>query len=625
MNRFADMGIGVPSGGVVDDLIKQYTVQAGSSLSVGNFVEFVNGQVKKTVATAVSGNAAPQTIGQAANTGSTRPAVLPYGKNRAIVAYSNSTDTTGGLKVGIINITGATISPDTPIRIDVRCNVHDMIFISPTRLAIFISTHTSPFGVAVTAGTHVVIVDISGTTLTYVTIHTLDASYNASGGSAIALGNNDFMFMYECNNGTTFYIKNVAGKINADNTLTKGAILSGNSSSSTVTSGKLLKCTNGKIVHTVYSANGSSGRIAELTYDPTTYTITKPQDIAIGVGTGINHVIELPNNKVMVVGIVGQLKCMMVDITPATYALGTVYTIDSVSKGYPQGNIIIPDPTKPYEVYAIKNSTVSPHPHYLYKLVGADNMTITAAINAQEMINYQALTTTTPSMIMVDTTLMLYAHGSTVEAGKVIGYFITFATTTPSTSITDPQNPQGIAINAAASGQNASIALQNTIVKGLSGLIPGTKYYCSTTGALTTAANDGNVINPFVGIAISSTELVAYNLTTYPGINLGSYATIQRNHTISGSATVGYLVKLNTDGTISNYNGAGVPYGMHISSGVVVLKGKAKALTGLITGEKYYVTPTGALTTTKESGLFFIGYAISDTELFIPDYILKNV
>lgn len=67
----------------------------------------------------------------------------------------------------------------------------------------------------------------------------------------------------------------------------------------------------------------------------------------------------------------------------------------------------------------------------------------------------------------------------------------------------------------------------------------------------------------------------------------------------------------------------GIPFGIAVTPNKVIAQGEVKGFTGLIPGQKYYADDQGNIGTT---GTCYVGYAISDTVLYIPQEIyLKGV
>lgn len=215
--------------------------------------------------------------------------------------------------------------------------------------------------------------------------------------------------------------------------------------------------------------------------------------------------------------------------------------------------------------------------------------------------------------------LSFYFTGSNkrYEANSIV--ISTFGET-PLLASTIPHKPEGIVKT--ISDNIANVALENTILSGLSNLIPSYDYYSDENGNLTTEIADGAYPYIFVGKAISQTELLVYKLQKLTDINLRTRNNMRRQY--QGTVSDNTVVKINTDGTISDYDGTGVPIGFHSTDGIVTLKGTVKGLSGLIFGNKYYFDSNGKLTDSDLGFYSLVGYALSDSELVIPEYIIKK-
>lgn len=97
---------------------------------------------------------------------------------------------------------------------------------------------------------------------------------------------------------------------------------------------------------------------------------------------------------------------------------------------------------------------------------------------------------------------------------------------------------------------------------------------------------------------------------------------IKRTYSVTTIATTGQVVQLQTTGKINNLPlSSGKALGIaQNTTGTVLLKGISKVHAGLIPGASYYFDSNGVIST--NIGIF-IGYAVSTTELLVPDYIIN--
>jgi hypothetical protein len=98
---------------------------------------------------------------------------------------------------------------------------------------------------------------------------------------------------------------------------------------------------------------------------------------------------------------------------------------------------------------------------------------------------------------------------------------------------------------------------------------------------------------------------------------------IKRKYSVSSILTTGQVCQLLTSGLVNNLPiSSGKALGIvQVSTGMVLLKGISKVHTGLVPGTKYYYDTNGVISTTNTGT--FIGYALSTTEIYIPNYIIS--
>ncbi|MGO4540386.1 hypothetical protein AB4Z33_16790 [Paenibacillus sp. 2TAB19] len=184
--------------------------------------------------------------------------------------------------------------------------------------------------------------------------------------------------------------------------------------------------------------------------------------------------------------------------------------------------------------------------------------------------------------------------------------------------VTDVQDPQGIVT--AYSGGVVSVQFNNGIVSSWpTGLSAGTLIYCDEYGYPVSTVKEKPI-----GIVISSTEVFMFGLNSMNGVSTPTLGQVTRTHAVSGTATVGRVVKLNSNGTISNYDGTGVIYGIYQGSGVVLLSGVSKVHSGLRVSDKYYFDSAGIITNAVMSEKAFIGSPRSNTELLTNGFLLSK-
>jgi hypothetical protein len=97
---------------------------------------------------------------------------------------------------------------------------------------------------------------------------------------------------------------------------------------------------------------------------------------------------------------------------------------------------------------------------------------------------------------------------------------------------------------------------------------------------------------------------------------------VKRSYSVETTLTSGQVCQLLADGKVNNLPvTTGKTLGISQNSdGAVMLKGVSKCHSGLTIGAFYYYNTNGVIST--DSNGTFIGIAISDTNLYMPDYII---
>jgi hypothetical protein len=173
------------------------------------------------------------------------------------------------------------------------------------------------------------------------------------------------------------------------------------------------------------------------------------------------------------------------------------------------------------------------------------------------------------------------------------------------------KTPNGISIKSGTAGQIIEFQ-RNGIVKGFSNLSIGKEYRYGDSGII------GLTGVYLLGVAISSMEILL-SKTFLPVSYSNQLGKVAKIYSVLGTCTIGQVVQLNQDGTISNLPQSGTIIGVYQGDGKVILKGISNIHSGLTPNASYYFDVNGVISTTNAGT--FLGIAISSTELLIPGYL----
>ncbi|TQK41980.1 hypothetical protein FB479_11681 [Brevibacillus sp. AG162] len=169
---------------------------------------------------------------------------------------------------------------------------------------------------------------------------------------------------------------------------------------------------------------------------------------------------------------------------------------------------------------------------------------------------------------------------------------------------------KGIALNGGTAGQTIKVGMRG-VSKARGSLAAGNHQYVDDNGNIT-ATN----VNHKVGLAVASNQMIiqfpfwesrvagdATDVIVSPG----------------GTLTQGRVVKILPNGSVVDLTvaGAGINFGVAQPGGKVLARGVSKGHTGLRPGENYYYNTSNGIISQDQSGVF-VGIAISPTELLIP-------
>ncbi len=173
------------------------------------------------------------------------------------------------------------------------------------------------------------------------------------------------------------------------------------------------------------------------------------------------------------------------------------------------------------------------------------------------------------------------------------------------------KTPNGVSIKSGTAGQIIEFQ-RNGMVKGFNNLSIGKEYRYGDSGII------GLTGFYLLGVAISSMEILL-SKSFLPVSYSNQLGKIAKIYSLSGTCTVGQVVQLNLDGTISNLPHSGTIIGVYQGDGKVILKGISNIHSGLTPNTNYYYDANGVISTTNTGT--FLGIAISSTELLIPGYL----
>ncbi|MDC0761706.1 hypothetical protein POF51_13450 [Brevibacillus sp. AG] len=169
---------------------------------------------------------------------------------------------------------------------------------------------------------------------------------------------------------------------------------------------------------------------------------------------------------------------------------------------------------------------------------------------------------------------------------------------------------KGIALNSGTAGQTIKVGIRG-LSKAMGSLSAGNHQYVDDNGNVT-ATN----VNHKVGLAVASNQLII-QFPFWDSKAAGESTDVVVSP--GGSITQGRVVKILPNGSVVDLTvaGAGINFGVAQPGGKVLARGVSRGHSGLRPGENYYYNTSNGIISQDQSGVF-VGIAISPTELLIP-------
>ena len=295
MNRFPQGG-----GAKINGLIKNYLVQVGQTISAGDFVNFVTGDITTGTSAVFKSSALGyyKTISAAA-----------LSDTKALVVYSADSVLPEAV---ILTISGATITVGTPVILDHASNYFSIAILSSSKALVSYDNYAA-------------ILTISGTTITKGNSVTAGGSYN----SLVTLSDSKALLTYSDNNGAAVILSV------SSTTITVGAIM--HYTSGTIAQSISATALSDTKVLVTYVADSKSNAVV-LTISGTTITAGTPVLFWSSYYTYISMV-TLSDTKALIIYENGSASgsygtAVVLTISGTTITIGTAIVFRSAKIGY---------------------------------------------------------------------------------------------------------------------------------------------------------------------------------------------------------------------------------------------------------------------------------------------------
>lgn len=647
MNLEVIHGFGGGGSNATDDISRVFEIEAGQTLASGDVVEFVGNKVKKTTKVINPSGGSAQNLYTIPSVNSLWY-VYKYADDKGIIFNHNDGTSAYPIVMRTFELVGTVINIKQTLVPNLSGHICDSKMIDNNTLAVIISGGytTTPY-LNNTYGIWMAIFRLENDQLTFLKVTKLPQylsgsyQYPSPGGTNynfLPIGPRKVLILGYCavgdnDTGTQYRGVTMVCIIDSNNVAVCGTLLY-LSVSYIHSSVSMLEMSNGKIYGFLGGNSTGARRFVQLQVnadDTVTAiqndytTINQPNFMVYGV-----KLLEIDSQTLVLcstnfnVSTKPAIQVIRLDTNGVISSLGTMLQFGIlyspvITGGFTQPDVI--DKSKILLLFPYGNNI-----HSFIFNVNMSNFTITAQADVVfgavgDIVFTRSGAPNSYPIFNIDSNLsIMFSGNGTAPNITFEAYTISTHNAVQTLATTLPHKPE--AVVKSVIGQNARISVNNSIISGLSGLVPKTDYYCDEFGNLTSSTSNGNYPYLFVGKAISESEMLLFDLQKLSEFSLRSQNVIKRQY--PGTVTSNRVVKLNSDGTVSDYDGTGAAIGLHTSNNIVTLKGLIKGLSGLVFGSKYWFGANGALTTTDLGAKVFAGYAISETELIIPDYIFKK-
>lgn len=642
-------------GGAVDDnMLRMFDTLNGEVLAPGDVVEFVNNQVTKTKIGITEGTNAFKYIskGNIMSKFDFGFEYLQLTENKMLITSMRGSNNIMSTFMHVIESVGAELILKTTIDLNVYGVVDDMkVFKEDSSfiyIAMMVKSGRSGFLNNDVSAPHIVIIKYEKRTdlVTMVAVHNIKVfgqPGTSSGETVKFVVINSNKLLVVCNSGITeisgdyvdvTYWTRVGVVTLTDNgmNISIGTLLSYNHMSSGMHNRlSIIKTYNGRYV--LYFTGGYSTyakRVQELIVnEDNTVTSIKMSEPA-GQNNYQMHnttkLLDIGDNRVAVVAESssnGPNGIVIMDLSGPTIIKSPLYTFGKTGDTFSYGVITQPDILDKNKIVFIGKRNNSAHIDiYTIQCNGLTAVVTNAYpqfLRYASSYNYSHKTITSTDAIIIGRNLVSYIDVD--KDGDAMYIPMSFVKTIPETNATKDTRPQAV-VTYYKDGA-ARVAFNKSIITTLSGLIPSRKYYVDKDGNLTVNANNEKIKHNYIGTAISDKSLYLEGVEILYDYKTGNYSKLQKIYPYMEPIEPNKVVKLNTDGTISLYNGSGLAIGVHINNGIVQHKGILK-YPNVIVGEKYYFDATGTVSKVNYANNYFIGYGVSATEIFIPDLLIRH-
>lgn len=591
-----------------------YPIASGSTLNPNDLVEFTtDGKAKKTVATFISGSPQGTNLGTMLNSAN-YSRVYRISDDRGILAYAQSSSVFNVLYFEII---GANVYTSTPIAITTTTTAQypAIEFINQTQFVVVYRDGGTSQGIKGS------LFNYSNGSISFVTTALL-ASYSTSISTRdfriLSLDTNKFVIGFEYGTSTPVYTNRAFTCIkNSDNTFTSTATTNlGSGYASGFEGLRLFKIDASNFVATFIAITGSTLFVYKYSIGvDNLITLTSAGGNLGSIASGARGMdaMILDSNRFLLTtsgslsSVVGTHAYVINYNTNTIESTTTMYNSSSISDTY----LELIDPINPNRFLVVSRLSYT-------LLVGTviDVSGTTVSVVSQNSAPFIANTNSMSDVVRIAAGKFIVPQAITGNIGYLTFYSVVNGAF--GGGMTDVQDAQGIVV--AVGTDTVKVALNNSIVGGFTGLIPTTLFYCDEYGNLTSNVKEGYK----VGVAISATEVFFYGLRSLKNFRIPYLDQEFRTHSVTGTATTGRIVKLNSNGTISNYDGSGFIYGIYQGSNKVLLSGISKVHSGLKFDSQYYFDNTGLIGLVDMGTNRLAGVPISTTELYTDGFIMSH-
>lgn len=477
-----------PKGGGIDTIIKNYVVSADGNINAGDLCEFINGQVRKTFQTRID-NPGPVTVATTAATAVNYTAVQ-IDETRTALFYVQTQ--VWGVVIKVTN--GAIIKSD-PVQLCAAGSYLLATKMSSTKLLLRGYNLTG-------GGTYdTVLITVSDMVLNKVSGASIVPLLGAGSGNNIPItriDDNHAMFYYvNTSSSSTLYCNLLT--INGD-VLSMGADILLSTQVSDVYVGRFDRFR--QLVFFRGSLAGYTKTLGMLLYVDEQYVITKGFYDAITSQASVPiYPIILENNKMLLLMLTTRIFYIVLEIDTNTntfrvfknsYITGSDYIGTITSLSTPAACRV-----KDKVIVFFADSNAS---YKLNRATLAINEDYTLSFKSSSII-YNNTGYPMPVSKINDYTVMIpFDVGATKQA--LVVEVDNFGVVNSNFVLLHKKNPQVIALSGGSPSQSIRCSYPS-LVKGLSGLTVGAKYYCDDSGNLTTTKTDCEI-----GKALSDTNLI---------------------------------------------------------------------------------------------------------------------